>query len=172
MSTTFTKLNAGWNAEPNGQTPQIFFEGKDLLFAFFLNDLVYPEYQAAESGVLRFSDCWRYRIGRPNDEGWYRGQCRFSRLAPAWGEFYEVDGELLLDWVPDPEAFRTREIQLDPRPLRWVAIGERGASSRHFLFYLKDQTFECDAADWSFSVNWKSQETSSGEPGDDTLVDN
>jgi hypothetical protein len=34
MSTTFTKLNEGWNAEPNGQAPEVSFAGKDLLFAF------------------------------------------------------------------------------------------------------------------------------------------
>jgi hypothetical protein len=172
MSTTFTKLNGGWNAEPNGQTPEISFAGRDLVFAFLLNDLVYPKYQTAEKGILRFPECWKYRIGGPNDEGWYRGQCRFSRLAPTWGEFYEVHGDLLLDWVPDPEAFRTRGIQLELRPLRWVTIGEHGACSRHFLFYLRDQTFECDAVDWSFSVIWKAQQPSCSEPGDDALVDN
>ena len=92
-----------------------------------------------------------------NDEGWYRGQCRFSRLAPAWGEFYEVRGDLLLDFVPDPEEFRSHGVQLEPRPLRWVTIGEPGVTSRHFLFYLRDQTFECDATDWSFSVVWTAQ---------------
>jgi hypothetical protein len=158
MSTTFTKLNDGWNAEPNGQEPQVSVGAGELLFTFLLNGLRYPECEAAEKGILRFPGCWRYRVGGPNEEGWYRGQCRFSRLAPAWGEFYEVQGDLLLDFVPDPAAFRSRGVQLEPRPLRWVTVGEPEPTSRHFLFYLRDQTFECDAADWSFTVLWKAQQ--------------
>src|ERR1051325_6042024 len=96
MSTIFTKLNDGWNAEPNGQEPQVSVQAGELAFMFLLNDLRYPEYQGAEKGILRFPGCWRYRVGGPNDEGWYHGQCRFSRLAPAWGEVYEVRGAVLL----------------------------------------------------------------------------
>jgi hypothetical protein len=117
MKTTFTKLNQGWNAEPNGHNPHISIEGNDLVFEFLLNDLQYLEYKKAEKGVLRFRDCWRYRLGQTNDEGWYRGQCRFSRLAPRWGEFYEVHGDLLLDVAPNPKAFLVRGIQLEPYSL-------------------------------------------------------
>ena len=133
MPTTFTKLNDGWNAEPNGQEPQVSVQRRELVFTFLLNDLQYPEYKQAEKGLLKFPGCWRYRVGRTNDEGWYRGQCRFSRLAPAWGEFYEVHGDLLLDFTPDPEAFRSTGVE--PRPLRWVTLGEPLSISRHFLFY-------------------------------------
>jgi hypothetical protein len=66
----------------------------------------------------------------PNDEGWYLGQCRFSKIAPAWGEFYEVDGDLKLESVPND----------------WIVVGpESRTTAKHFLFYLRDQTFECDA---------------------------
>lgn len=155
METSFTKLNDGWNAEPNGHDPTITIEGGDLVFKFLLNDLIYPKYKSAEAGILRFSDCWRYRLGCTNDEGWYRGQCRFSRLAPEWGEFYEVHGDLLLDASPDPSAFLVRGVQLGPFSLDWVTLGEPRPGSRHFLFYLRDQTFECDASAWEFSVRWK-----------------
>jgi hypothetical protein len=157
MATTFTKLNQGWNAEPNGHHPHISIEGTDLVFEFLLNDLLYPEYKKAEKGILRFRDCWRYRLGQTNSEGWYRGQCRFSRFAPEWGEFYEVHGDLLLDATPNREAFYDvqRKMQLKPDSLDWVTIGKPRGSSRHFLFYLRDQTFECDASVWEFSVKWR-----------------
>src|SRR5438477_13027629 len=142
MPATFTTLNEGWNAEPNGQNPRIAIEGSDLVFEFLLNDLVFPKYQTAEKRILRFSDCWRYRLGQTNDEGWYRGQCRFSRLAPKWGEFYEVHGDLLLDAVPNREAFydAQRKMQLSPFSLDWITLGRPGRSNGHFLFYLRDQT--------------------------------
>src|SRR5882724_4476120 len=155
MTTTFTKLNEGWNAEPNGHNPHISVEGSDLVFEFLLNDLQYPEYKNAEKGILRFRDCWRYRLGQTNDEGWHRGQCRFSRLAPKWGEFYEVHGDLLLNTASNPRAFHVRGIQLTPFSLDWITVGKQGESSRHFLFYLRDQTFECDASAWEFSAKWR-----------------
>jgi len=139
MATAFTKLNDGWNAEPNGHEPRISMDGADLILEFLLNDLQYPEYKKAEKGILRFSDCWRHRLGSTNDEGWYRGQCRFSRLAPGWGEFYEVHGDLLLTKLP----------------LEWITVGKQGPAGRHFLFYLRDQTFECDASAWKFLVKWR-----------------
>ena len=156
MTTTFTKLNNGWNAAPNGDDPHVSIEGTDLVFEFLLNELQYPEYKKAEKGILRFHGCWRYRLSETNDEGWYRGQCRFSRLAPEWGYFYEVHGDLLLDAAPNPEAFYDvqRKVHFDTFSLDWITIGKQGVSSHHFLFYLRDQTFECDASAWEFSVKW------------------
>ena len=61
------------------------------------------------------------------------GQCRFSKVAPAWGEFYEVFGDLRLERCPSD----------------WHEVGRPQPSGRHFLFYLRDSTFECDADDWS-----------------------
>jgi hypothetical protein len=157
MATTFTKLNEGWNGAPNGDDPQVVIEGKNLFFEFRLNNLMYPQYKNAEKGILHFSNCWRYRLGETNDEGWYRGQCRFSRLAPEWGEFYEVQGDLLIEAQLNPKAFYIEKfgIQMKPYSLDWVVLGNETNSSRHFLFYLRDQTFECDASDWNFSVKWR-----------------
>jgi len=134
MKTVFTKLNKGWNAEPNAPKPTVGVRGTDVVLSFLLNPFQFPEYKEGDIGTLRFEGCWRYRIGQTNDEGWYRGQCRFSSHAPAWGEFYEIQGDLKLDECPDD----------------WVTIGLRAPESRHFLFYFRDNTFECDATDWRF----------------------
>lgn len=66
------------------------------------------------------------------------GQCRFSRLAPAWGEFYRVSGDskLLLaplDWSILPLAVDTSDAE-------------------HYLFYFKDETFECVAEGWEVQL--------------------
>ena len=60
-----------------------------------------------------------------------------SALAPAWGEFYEVSGDLRLRECPNDREYVT---DVAPRPLR------------HFLFYLRDETFECDAAGYAFEA--------------------
>jgi len=136
--TTFEQLNDGWNANPNAPNPKVTIEGRDVLVSFGMNRFVFPDFTAEDVGRLRFCLCSRYRLGDTNDEGWHRGQCRFSKIAPSWGEFYEVSGDL----------------RLVECPADWVEAGIASDSLRHFLFYFRDETFECDASDWSLEV-WR-----------------
>ena len=136
MSTTFHKLNYGWNAEPNSPEPKAQWSGGNLLVTFLLNPFLYPEFREEDQGQLTFADCSRYRFGRLNDEGWYRGQSRFGGAPHDWGEFYEVRGDLRLGAVPND----------------WQVRVEPVADRTHFLFYFRDEDFECDAQNWSFSV--------------------
>ena len=100
MPTSFVVLNDGWNADPNAPEPLIERHGSDLRLSFRINAFQYPQFAEGQVASIRFLGCWRHRLGATNDEGWYMGQCRFSRLAPAWGEFYEVTGDLLLEAKP------------------------------------------------------------------------
>jgi hypothetical protein len=129
MKTTFHKLNEGWNAEPNVPVPSIEVQGEDVLLRFFVNPWQFPEFKEDEIGILRFVRCQRYRLGSTNDHGWYLGQCRFSNLAPDWGEFYLVQGDAAL---------------LD-EPKDWRSVRPQSSTGRHFLFYFRDDTFECVA---------------------------
>jgi len=134
MNTSFKQLNVAWNADPNDPNPTIELDGEDLILTFKLNAFQYPQFTEGQTARLRFNRYTAYRMGAPNDEGWYRGQCRFGKLAPHWGDFYEVSGDLRLNLLN--------------LPMNQKADGP--PATRHFLFYLKDQTFECQAADWSF----------------------
>lgn len=131
---SFRRLNEGWNAEPNAPYPRVAVSGDDVLLRFLLNPHIFESFAEEDEGILRFENCVRYRLGATNDEGWFRGQCRYSNLAPRWGEFYEISG-------PDPNLME---------PIDWKITGGASTSSRHFLFYLRDETFECLADDWSF----------------------
>jgi hypothetical protein len=121
----FTRLNNGWNVEPNAPHPKVTVAGDDVLLEFFLNPFKFRQFSPDDRGTIRFSACSRYRLGATNDEGWSRGQCRYSSIAPAWGEFYEAS-----------EA----DIRLN-EPQDWRAINETSNASRHFLFYFRDETF-------------------------------
>lgn len=134
MKTTFTKLNEHWNAEPNAPDPKIEVVGGDLLLSFYLNPFQFPQFHKDDVGIIRFRNCLRYRLGPENDEGWHLAQCRFSRLAPAWGEFYEVGGDLKLTECPED----------------WKALLSGVGETKHFLFYFRDDMFECDAKEWEF----------------------
>lgn len=133
MTTKFTQLNHGWNAEPNAPLIDVDVDGTTLTLSFLANPWEFPEFHDGQIIRLRFTDVWRYAIGDINDEGWYRGQCRFSKLVPRWGEFYEVSGDLRLN-------------QFDAE---WYVVSKSPPNNlRHFLFYFRDENFECDAASW------------------------
>ena len=135
QATRFTRLNEGWNAEPNAPDPQVSVANHELVVTFAPNPFQYKGFSEDQRVCLIFTGAWRYRMGTVNDEGWYRGQCRFSRLAPAWGEFYEIHGDL----------------RLDNCPRDWIQLrSESAEDARHFLFYFRDEEFECDAVSWRF----------------------
>jgi len=137
MPTIFKTLSNEWNAEPNAPNPIVEADGSKIVLSFGLNSFKYPRFRETDRGKIVFNDCWRYRLGPTNDEGWYLGQCRFSREAPKWGEFYEIEGDLLLD---------------DPSLVWKVTSTSPTRGSRHFLFYFRDSTFECDALNWTLTV--------------------
>jgi hypothetical protein len=133
VTTKFIQLNHGWNAEPNAPHPGVGVDGTNLTLTFSANSHQFPEFLDGQVILLRFNNVWRYAFGNVNDEGWYSGQCRFSKLAPAWGEFYEITGDLKLC------QFETE----------WHIVSNRPASNlRHFLSYFRDNNFECDAVSW------------------------
>jgi hypothetical protein len=128
----FRQLNDGWNANPNAPEPAVEVTGRDVLLRFSLNVFLYPLFSQGDTGMIRFTGCSRYRLGDTNDHGWYLGQCRYSKIAPAWGEFYELIG-------PDDSI---------DSPIDWVNVGGNHGT-RHFLFYFRDETFECLADGWT-----------------------
>ena len=133
MPPSFHQLNQDWNADPNAPVPRVEVDEQDILLLFTLNSLQFKRFTSGDTGVIRFKGCSRYRLGETNDEGWYLGQCRYSHFAPAWGEFYELIGS---DGVAD-------------EPNDWVNLAAK-SPERHFLFYFRDDTFECFAEDWLF----------------------
>jgi hypothetical protein len=137
LQTQFTQLNVGFDAEPNAPEPEIRVEGSRLTLTFFLKHWSGSDFREYDRGELTFAECWRFRLGPTDDEGWDRGLCRFSRIAPEWGMFYEIAGDLRLERVA----------------LDWKVLDvEHAKGSRHYLFYFRDETFECDAGSWSFRV--------------------
>jgi hypothetical protein len=131
----FHKLNDGWNAEPNAPCEQVEVTEDKVELLFNLNPWVY-NFTEVQSARLIFGGTVRWRLGPTNDEGWFLGQCRYSNIAPEWGEFYEIVGS---------------GATID-QPTDWNIISNADNNARHFLFYLRDSTFECLAHDWEFQA--------------------
>lgn len=126
--TIFEWLNDDWGAEVGTPEVKVEITGDNLNLSFYANHFIYKNYKENDRIVLTFKGVKKYRLGSTNDEGWYRGQCRFSSIAPQWGEFYEIFGDTLMEKSPHD----------------WIDLNF-GKGSRHFLFYFHDNTFECQA---------------------------
>ena len=145
--TIFIKLNEKWNAEPNAPDPKIEIKGNDLQLSFFLNYMVFNDVTEEDIGILIFRNCIKYRLGYTNDEGWYKGQCRFSKIAPEWGEFYEIIGDGLFEKSPND----------------WKEIINKVMNPKHFLFYFRDDTFECIAEKWEYKIKKAAEQAGGAE---------
>ena len=134
MSIQFIHLNKGWNAEPNAPEESIkTFESK-LTLEFFVNPWAYEGFEEEQKIKLIFASVSKYRLGETNDEGWYRGECRFKKLAPKWGEFYQLIGE-------DSDIENADD---------WIILSQE-KELNHYLFYFRDNTFECFAKSYEKS---------------------
>ncbi len=129
---SFTHLNKDWNADPNVPLPETSVQDGTLSLRFFLNWLAYKATED-EIGTLRFVGCSRWRMDSTNDHAWYAGEGRFAKEAPEWGVFYEIKGK-------DSSA----------DSYNWTVITQPSPEDRHFLFYFRDETFECFSRSWTF----------------------
>lgn len=136
----FEQLNLGWNAEPNAPEVEITVLGNDVIVVFFLNAFLYDEFNEGDKAKLTFHDCMQYRCGNPNDEGFYiYGQSRFKSFGVKWGEFYLVRGSNWKEEFPD---------------LIFVS-NQPHDRLNHYLFYFKDETFECIAKNFDLQIETK-----------------
>ena len=134
----FIRLNKTWDAEPNAPEPRIEIAGSTLKLSFYLNPFLYPQFSKDDLGILTFDCCFQYRMGAPNDEGFYNhGQSRYKQYGVEWGYFYLVNYS---DWATNfPEA----RIIDDSIPVEGL---------NHYLFYFSDETFEVVARNYSFQM--------------------
>jgi hypothetical protein len=134
----FIKLNEDWNAEPNAPEPRIEITGARLRLSFYMNPYLYPQFSENDIGVLEFTRCRQYRMGAPNDEGFYNhGQSRYQQYGVEWGEFYLVDNS---DWKANFPDAKIIDGDIPVNPLN------------HYLFYFRDETFEVVAEKYTFHV--------------------
>ena len=80
---------------------------------------------------IRFINCSLYSLNTCNDEGYYYGQYRTNPNELPWGEFYEIKSGL------------DRNM---PNPI--VKIADDNSDKKHFIFFFKDETFECIASEY------------------------
>lgn len=133
------KLNKNWSAEPSVPLETIKRTDDGIEVNFLLNSLPYEYIEEGEKGKLEFYDVYAYRKTASNLEEISKRKIPLKVDQIPLGDFYE-----LLDskWKTD---FPTDKIVVDE--------SKKTSKLRHFLFFLKDSTFECLASDYSYRYN-------------------
>lgn len=133
------KLNKNWSAEPSFPLETITRTDDGIEVNFELNSLPYEYIEEGEKGKIEFYEVYAYRKAAPNLEEISKRKIPLKVDQIPFGDFYE-----LLDskWKTD---FPSDKIIVDET--------KKTSKLRHFLFFLKDTTFECLASDYSYTYN-------------------
>lgn len=133
---TYKQLNNGWNADPNAPEPKISIHGSSITLEFYLNYFLFDNFKEGDKGQLTFLNCFKYAINTLNDEGYYKGNYRYKYTDLPWGEFYQINSA--------PEDF--------PKDAVILNFNENVSNLKHYLFFFKDDTFECLAEGFELNL--------------------
>ena len=127
----YIQITKDWNADPVSPEIELKLDGIDLIMDIYLNHLQFNKYQEGDKVKIRFKNCAEYSLNTCNDEGYFYGQYRTNHNELPWGEFYEIKSGL------DKEL---------PNPIEKIQTSN--SDRKHFIFFFKDETFECLASDY------------------------
>ena len=122
----FIQLSNNWNAHPVSPEVNLQIVGKNLIMEIYLNHCMFDNVVEGDKARITFENSYKYSLNSCNDEGYYYGQYRINWKQRKWGEFYEIISGL------------DRKL---PKPI--VQLSDDSDNKRHFLFFFKDETFEC-----------------------------
>lgn len=128
-SVDFIKISTDWNADPVSPEVDLKADNADLIMDVFLNYFVFSKFSEGDRVKIRFKNCSKYSLNICNDEGYFYGQYRIKHDELPWGEFYELKSGV------------DRNL---PAPV--TKIQEDSEDNNHYIFFFKDETFECLAS--------------------------
>lgn len=135
----YKKLNIDWNADPNDPDPKVTVKSQSIELKFYLNYFIYNQFKEGEKGKLIFKRPLTYRLGSPGDEGYYMGEFRYSNSQLPWGEFYILKDS---DWKNELPDDKIKVSNIIPT-----------LAYKHYIFFLRDNTFECISTGYKFEIH-------------------
>jgi hypothetical protein len=137
---TFIPQHPAHLANSNTSSPYAVVVGRDVLLS----------YDSDVKAAIRFHEVATFRVGDPNDEGFFGGGTPgiFNDSIYCWKDFpkiqffdfYQVSG---FDWSNGLIGTDVKEL-IDRS--RWAKL-----ELRHFVYFMKDGTFECLCKTWEQS---------------------
>lgn len=121
----FIQISTNWDADSVNPQVNLQIDRADLIMD------IYTKFTEGNKVKIKFNNCAEYSLNTCNDEGYYYGQYRTNPTNLPWGEFYEIISGLDRNY---------------PEPI--IKIQADKTNKRHFIFFFKDETFECLADDY------------------------
>ncbi len=153
MKNNLKQLNTSYQSDPNTANPNIELHKNQLTLKFQLNTEMH-EFKQTDIGKITFVKCLMVRVGSPNDEGYTSAQEEGVRYSPwnkidfpqiEWGSFYEVESS---DWssITDYEGYTDNKL---------METVKDKSKFKHFVFFMKEATFECVAESYTEEIPLK-----------------
>jgi hypothetical protein len=133
---TYIKLNLDFDVEPNAPSPKISTNGSSLNLSFLLNPFLWDNVEDDEQADLLFHDIQKYRLGRPGSDN-FRDYRYYDAGIDNYG-FYQINNS---NWKKD--------FPIDEKIISEESIDTKG-EFKHYVFFFRDNTFECIAKDFKF----------------------
>ncbi|MCE9517397.1 hypothetical protein K8Q96_00125 [Candidatus Nomurabacteria bacterium] len=148
MQIDFKKIDLPFKPDPNTAMPVIEVLNSNLLLSFESHELNDYDFKNFKIAKIEFVDCLIYRIGSPNDEGFYlfgadpkiNNDSIYSKKAFPdldFDAFYKVTG---VDWKNNLLGNGTKVLN---------GQYKEKENFNHFVFFMKDGTFECIAKEFN-----------------------
>lgn len=133
----YQKLNKNWNAEPLAPELTIAKTENCLELTFSLDSAAYQHIDAGDTGTHAFVDVYAYRLAAADEAAYKQGQYRFKNEELPWGPFYELVNSQWKKDFPSDKLIVNESAKKD--------------KLRHFIFFFKENVFECLASEYSFT---------------------
>ncbi|BDD03879.1 hypothetical protein [Aureibacter tunicatorum] len=134
----FEKINIDWSPEPNAPYQTLFKNSKNLELIFYLNPFIHKNINDDDIGIISFNNCFKFRLGKPNSDEFYRNQFRYNSKDLEFYDFYELKQS---DWeknFPKDEKILLNQDEININNLK------------HYILFFRDETFECLAYNYEF----------------------
>ncbi len=125
-------LTKDWNADPNAPEVKLSVDNTAVTLDFYVNAFQFDSFQEGDKARVTFLNCHKYSFNTMNEEGYYKGKYRYNNFRLPWGEFYRLDTNWQIDF---------------PNEKTVLIEASDVAKQNHFIFFFKDNTFECVAED-------------------------
>ena len=135
MKSTYKKLNLDFDAEPNAPNPIVTENSESLSLTFLLNPFIWDNVKDDEQAKLIFNKVYAYRIGSPGSDN-FKDFRYFDSEIDNYG-FYQIENSKWKSDFPDDKKIVNNTF-VDSSDLN------------HFVFFFRDNTFECIANEYEF----------------------
>jgi hypothetical protein len=131
----FTMLNRNWNSEPTVPDLNVSMIEGGVRLSFVLNSNDYEHIDEGDRGIVELNEVYAYRLVPTDREAFLKDEFRFKNNQLPWGEFYEIMNSGKKNF---PQEKTLLDGEVDKNDLR------------HFIFFFRDQIFECLAIEYRF----------------------